>query len=197
MAHPRRRPWAYALGYVLALILAGAGGAALAGWVGPALVALVERFTTGRPGAGALGTTRSAWPSGWRCWPSAPGTGARRGTRRGPPVPGWLGAVERIGLWRAFGLGVLLLLANPDNVLAFLAVLHLTGEGAVDPALALPDTSRVVLGAAAPGVVVPLGIYRSVPQGGRGFVGDAAGLDRPGQPGRRGRCWRPSGPGCS
>ena len=94
----------------------------------------------------------------------------RRRDPQGAALPGWLGAVERIGLRRAFGLGVLLLLANPDNVLAFLAALHLTGDDAVDPALALPLTSLLVLCAAAP-AVVPLGIYLAVPRQSAALLG--------------------------
>jgi hypothetical protein len=170
-AHPRRLASAYALGYVLALILAGVGGAALAGWAGPALASLaslVERFAAGRPGAGAghhalsvaLGLAMLA-VGAWH-W--------RRRDPRGATLPRWLGAVERIGLGRAFGLGVLLLLINPDNVLAFLAALHLTGETALGPAWAVPLTWLLVLCAAAP-VVLPLGIYLVVPRQSAALLG--------------------------
>ncbi|HEX2514787.1 MAG TPA: AI-2E family transporter, partial [Chloroflexota bacterium] len=63
-----------------------------------------------------------------------------------------------------FGLGGVLV------TMPILAALHLTGDDAVDPALALPLTSLLVLCAAAP-AGVPLGIYLAVPRQSAALLG--------------------------
>jgi Sap, sulfolipid-1-addressing protein len=159
--HPLRRAGAYALGYALALAGVGALGTVLVDlWTVPAPAGLVQRIAQWRPGGGtghpelsvAIGMGMLAFAA-WH-W--------RRHDRQGVALPSWLGAVERIGTPRAFGLGALLLLANPDNVLAFLGAMNLIGDTGVDPSAALALTGLLLLTAAAPPLVPPV-IYLAIP----------------------------------
>ena len=158
---PLDRAGAYGLGYVVALVVVGAVGAAVLGrWAGPGLAALL---------AGLL-QTRVEPSAGWEALSVVTGLGllafaARRWRRRDPraaALPKWLGeglgAVEGIGPLRAFGLGALLFLVNVDNVLVFLAGINDIGEAGLGPAGGLLAAALLILVAAVP-ALAPLAAY--------------------------------------
>jgi threonine/homoserine/homoserine lactone efflux protein len=160
---PLRRAGAYSAGYVAALVAVAVAGAALVELlVVPVLSALLVRLAParGEPGAGrqilsvgagvallALAAVR------WRRRGDRPATRA---------APAWLRAAERITPLRAFGLGVLLVLGNPDNVLVFLAAVDVAGGAGLGAAAAILVTGLVVVTAAAP-VLLPLAVYAARP----------------------------------
>jgi hypothetical protein len=179
-ADPLRRAGAYALGYALALVGVGVLGTVLVDlWAVPAPVGLVQRIAQWRPGDGtghpelsvAIGLGMLALVA-WH-W--------RRHDPQGAAVPAWLGAVERMGAPRAFGMGALLLLANPDNVLAYLAALNLIGESGAGPDGALVLIGLLLLTAAAPALIPPL-IYLANPRRSSALLGTLQGwIGRVGQ----------------
>jgi hypothetical protein len=179
-ADPLRRAGAYALGSALALVGVGALATVLVDlWAVPGPAGLLQRLAQWRPGEGtghpelsvAIGLgmlALAAWS--WR-----------RRDPQGAALPAWLGAVERVGTPRAFGLGALLLLANLDNVLAYLAALNLIGESGAGPNEVLVLFGLLLLTAAAP-ALIPLVIYLASPRRSSALLGTLRGwIGRVGQ----------------
>jgi hypothetical protein len=146
----------------------GAGGAALLGrWAGPALGDLLAGLNLMRSGPAtgryALSVVIGLVLLGLGLW--------RWGHHAARPgaLPRWLRAAEGIGPFRAAGLGALMLVTNVDNVIAYLAAVHLIAGAGLDALWNLALYLLLTVAGCA-SVLAPLMIYLRFPAAASGML---------------------------
>ena len=165
---PLRRAGAFVAGYGLALVLLGAGGAVLLERrARPLLDALLAGLNLLRsePHAerDALKVAIGLLLLGLGLW-----RWRRREARPGA-LPAWLRAAEGVGPLRAAGLGVVMLVTNLDNVLAYLAAVHIIGNAGLGTPWSLA-LFLLLTAAGCASVLAPLVIFLSFPAASSGVL---------------------------